>query len=88
VADLDGDGVVEILLGPVLHPSGKDDPNSPGNDGNKPIVPMVVYTWSPEKNAYVGPSGGNDQPFKRISPSVRVAELDSFCRGRVRPADW
>jgi hypothetical protein len=79
LADVDGDGIAEIQLGP-------SDDNGVG------ITPAVTYRWSAEKEAYLGPDGGTDEHFIRVR-SLKEEDLIRWCesmraRRRVEaPAD-
>jgi hypothetical protein len=74
VADARKDGVLQIQLGPVVSILGDPAHSREDNGTNKQINPVVTYTWDKDKKAYVGPAGGDDQPFKRIAPEKPLEE--------------
>jgi hypothetical protein len=74
VADARKDGVLQIQLGPVVKILGDPAHSLEDNGTNKEINPTVTFTWDKAKKAYVGPAGGDDQPFKRLDPEKDVSE--------------
>ncbi|MFW6218229.1 MAG: hypothetical protein ACOC4K_04465, partial [Verrucomicrobiota bacterium] len=56
VRDLEGDGLDEIIIGPVAHEDAEPEPT-------------VVYRWDGEQKQYVGPEGGKDAHFLRFDPA-------------------
>jgi len=73
-ADARKDGVLQIQLGPVIKILGDPTYSREDNGSNKQINPVVTYTWDKDRKMYVGPAGGDDQPFKRIAPEKPLEE--------------
>ncbi|MBT63259.1 MAG: hypothetical protein CML13_08620 [Puniceicoccaceae bacterium] len=57
VRDLDGDGIDEIVLGPIE------------NESAEPEV-QVVYRWDAEQGQYVGPSGSFEDHYLLLDPKL------------------
>ncbi|HUX00288.1 MAG: YdjY domain-containing protein [Phycisphaerae bacterium] len=74
MADAGKDGALQIQLGPVVKILGDPAHSRDDNGTNKQINPVVTYTWDKDKKAYVGPAGGDDQPFKRLDPEKPLKE--------------
>ena len=79
VTNNNSDSILEIQLGPVINILGDPAFNLHDNGRNKTIDPVVTYTLSTNLNKYLGPNGGDDMPFKRLSPTNQIAELKVFC---------
>jgi hypothetical protein len=72
--DLQGDGVPQIEIGPVL--------NSRGT-----ISPRATYLWSTTSKAYVGPKGSPAEGFQRIEGQRSYAAAEAFALERKKLAE-